>query len=66
MISFSRGSRNCIGMNLVMAELYTVLAHLIRRFDLVNAGTTAYDMDFRDCFTPRSNGHLKVRVKLAE
>ncbi|KIW50904.1 hypothetical protein PV05_09681 [Exophiala xenobiotica] len=63
MISFSRGSRNCIGQNLAYAELYKGFAHLVRRFDIVNAETTHHDMDWQDAFTPRFNGHLKVRLQ---
>lgn len=33
-VSFSRGSRNCLGMNLAYAELYMTLASIIRRFDV--------------------------------
>lgn len=63
MVSFSRGSRSCIGMNLAYAELYTIMAHLVRRFDIENAGTTDKDMAWLDRYTPHINGHLDVRFK---
>jgi len=66
MISFSRGGRNCIGMNLAYAELYTTLACLVERFDLINDGTTDEDMDWTDCFTPRFKGNLKVKLQMVE
>lgn len=63
MISFSRGGRSCIGMNLAYAELNTTFAHLVRRFDLLNDGTTEEDMDWTDTFTPRFKGTLKVKLQ---
>ncbi|KAK8023456.1 benzoate 4-monooxygenase cytochrome P450 [Apiospora marii] len=33
-VSFTRGSRICLGMNLAYAELYMTLASIIRRFDM--------------------------------
>lgn len=86
MISFSRGSRNCIGMKYVLwtppplgresisdldsllpslayAELHTAYAHIVRRFDLTNAGTTNKDIDWKDEYVPRFKGTLKVQLK---
>ncbi|KIX97850.1 uncharacterized protein Z520_06628 [Fonsecaea multimorphosa CBS 102226] len=63
MISFSRGSRNCIGTNLAYAELHATYAHLVRRFDILNDGTTDEMMDWTDAFTPRFKGTLKVKVR---
>lgn len=66
MVSFSRGSRNCLGMNLAYAELYNTFAHLVRRFDLINDGTTEHDMDWSDAFTPSFFGNLKVKLRAVE
>lgn len=66
MISFSRGSRSCIGINLAYAELYTTFAHLVRRFDLVNDGTTDEDMDWIDTFVPSFKGRLRVKLLAVE
>ncbi|KAK8022282.1 Cytochrome P450 monooxygenase [Apiospora rasikravindrae] len=41
MVSFMRGSRSCIGINLAWAELYLALAHVVARFDLPSYDTTA-------------------------
>jgi hypothetical protein len=49
--------------SLAYAELYTTFAHLARRFDLVNAGTTSEMMDWTDAFTPRFRGNLKVQLR---
>lgn len=66
MVSFSRGSRSCIGMNLAYAEMFITLAHIVRRFDFENAGTTEEGMTWLDRFTPQFKGKFNVRVKLAE
>ena len=34
MLSFSRGTRICLGMNLAYAELYILLAGIFRRYDI--------------------------------
>ena len=60
---FSRGSRMCVGSNVAYAELYLTLAHLFRRFDVSNYGTSEADMEWDDCFVPVTRGHLKVMVK---
>lgn len=60
---FSRGSRSCTGMNLAYAELYLVIACLYRRFEISNGGTTEADMQWDDCGTPVTRGHLKVTVR---
>ena len=60
---FSRGSRSCIGSNLAHAELNLTLAHLFRRFDISNHGTSERDMQWDDCFSPVTKGHLMVMLK---
>ncbi|KAK8076531.1 Cytochrome P450 monooxygenase sdnE [Apiospora phragmitis] len=40
MVSFMRGSRACIGVNLAWAELYLALAYVVARFDLPPYDTT--------------------------
>ncbi|MCJ1349017.1 hypothetical protein MMC31_007252 [Peltigera leucophlebia] len=34
LVSFSKGSRNCLGINLAYAELYITIAAFVRRFDM--------------------------------
>ena len=53
----------CIGINLAYAELYLTSAHFFRRFEISNNGTSDADMQWDDCFTPVTKGHLKVFVK---
>ncbi|KAL9066115.1 MAG: hypothetical protein Q9161_007773 [Pseudevernia consocians] len=66
LLSFSRGSRMCPGMNLAYAELYLTLAHLFRRFDLELYQTTPEDMEWKDVTVPRMKGHLKLLVREAK
>ncbi|KAL9080164.1 MAG: hypothetical protein Q9157_001009 [Trypethelium eluteriae] len=40
LVSFSRGSRICLGMNLAYAELYMTIASFVRRFDMELYETT--------------------------
>ena len=53
----------CIGINLAYAELYLILAHLYRRFEISNWGTLDADMQWDDCFVPMTKGHLKVVLR---
>lgn len=63
-ISFSRGSRNCVGMQLAYAELFYGFAHVFRRFEITRAESmTDVDMEWYDAFVVATYGHLKVQVK---
>ena len=62
-IPFSRGSRACIGINVAYAELYLVVAHLFRRFEILNDGTSDRDMEWDDCIVAMKKGLLKVIVR---
>jgi cytochrome P450 len=64
MVSFSKGSRQCIGMNLAYAELYIGLATVFRRvrMSLFETGPEAVDVKI-DIFVPRPmKGSKGVRV----
>ena len=65
MTSFSRGSRSCPGMNLAYAELYLVIAHLFRRFEMELFETSERDMEWKEFFKTVFRGHLKVKVGVA-
>jgi hypothetical protein len=64
LVSFSRGPRRCLGINLAWAELYIVFAIMMRRFDMQMDGTTAEDMIFTQCLVPHYNKrHLHAWCK---
>jgi cytochrome P450 len=60
LITFSRGPRSCIGINLAHTELYLGFAYVFRKFDLALHETTAADMEWKDNFVVTTKGHLKV------
>ena len=66
LMPFSRGPRNCVGMNLALAELYGVIDNLFRRFDMELAGTKEEDMtishDFFSPFGPADSKGLRVAI----
>jgi cytochrome P450 len=66
LISFSRGSRGCLGQNLAYAELHYTIAYLLRCFELEVVETTEHDMDWHDAFVVATYGHLKVTAKRRE
>ncbi|KAG6039634.1 hypothetical protein E4U41_002383 [Claviceps citrina] len=67
MVSFSKGSRQCVGQNLANAELYLTVAAVVTRFDVEFVDTTEEDvLPARDCFIPRPVSHSRgvfARVK---
>lgn len=67
MVSFNRGTRQCIGMHLAWAESYLMLASVIRRCDLEIFETEWTDVGFlQDFFVPHSGPDakgLRVLVK---
>ena len=61
LVSFSRGPRSCLGINLAWCELYVAFATMLRRFELQIDRTKAVDLAWRDCFTPHFyKEHLRV------
>ncbi|KAK9234108.1 cytochrome P450 [Lipomyces kononenkoae] len=59
LISFSRGPRSCLGINLAWCELYLAFATMLRRFDMKLDGMTTKDLVWRDTFLPYFYGkHL--------
>ncbi|OTB04507.1 hypothetical protein M426DRAFT_320624 [Hypoxylon sp. CI-4A] len=46
LVSFSRGSRGCVGKDLAMMELYVAMATLFRRHELELFETSREDVDF--------------------
>ncbi|PYH92277.1 cytochrome P450 [Aspergillus ellipticus CBS 707.79] len=66
LVSFSKGSRQCIGMNLAFAELYLAIATLFRKFDMELQDTTVDDVKLHsDIMLPHAKrGSKGVRVVL--
>ncbi|KAI0406739.1 benzoate 4-monooxygenase cytochrome P450 [Xylaria palmicola] len=67
LLSFGRGSRICLGLNLAYAEIYLTLAHILRRFDMELYQTVkARDVETsHDCFigTPHLDSPgIRVRI----
>ncbi|PTB37642.1 uncharacterized protein TrAFT101_005480 [Trichoderma asperellum] len=67
LVSFTKGSRNCIGINLAYMELFLTVAAFVRRFNLELVDTTPDDVrvvrEFLVGFT--KNGNVKVNGKLS-
>jgi cytochrome P450 len=64
LVSFTKGTRQCVGMHLAYAELYIVLANVFRRFDLElwETGKESVEL-YCDKFVPRQReGVPGVRV----
>ena len=68
LVTFSRGSRNCLGQQLALAEMHIALATIFRRFHLELFETTREDVDFeRDLLVPvPKKGYRNVRVLVKE
>lgn len=53
LVTFSKGTRQCLGMNLAIAEIYITVATVFRRFDMELFETTRRDADVaHDYFVP--------------
>ncbi|GAB1210519.1 hypothetical protein APSETT445_009313 [Aspergillus pseudonomiae] len=63
LVNFSKGSRMCVGLNLAYAELFLVIATVVRRFDIELYETPKSNIDFaRDFGTPYPDkGNFSVR-----
>ncbi|KAF7116903.1 hypothetical protein CNMCM5793_005533 [Aspergillus hiratsukae] len=66
LVSFNRGTRICLGMNLAYIELFMTIAYMVRRFDMVPHETTIEDMRIvRDNILGLTkNGELTVFTKV--
>ncbi|KAH8749226.1 cytochrome protein [Diaporthe sp. PMI_573] len=67
LVTFGRGTRSCVGLQLAWAELYVGLASLFRRFELEIYETNKSDVELaRDRFVPRpvaSSKGVRFHVK---
>ncbi|KAK1254750.1 hypothetical protein MKX08_008745 [Trichoderma sp. CBMAI-0020] len=66
LVAFTKGSRNCMGINLAYMELFLTVAAFVRRFNLELVDTTPDDVrvvrEFLIGFT--NKGGIKVNAKL--
>ncbi|RDW81515.1 cytochrome P450 [Aspergillus mulundensis] len=67
-VPFLRGSRDCMGKNLAYAEMYVVVALLVRRFDMELYETGLPDVTpYRDgMITHKADGSQGVRVTVTK
>ena len=58
LVSFSKGSRQCLGMNLAYAEIYLCLASLVQRFPKMQLfETVKEDVEIQaDYYAPKASG----------
>ncbi|KAL2069773.1 hypothetical protein VTL71DRAFT_14452 [Oculimacula yallundae] len=60
MVSFGKDSRNCLGMNLALCEIYLMVATLIREYDDLEVyDMTDADLSFNDKFAASQQEHCK-------
>ncbi|KAE8355897.1 cytochrome P450 [Aspergillus coremiiformis] len=66
LVSFGRGTRSCLGINLAFAEMYLTLANVFRNFDFELYETDRSSVDcYRDMFLPHVKpGSQGVRVRI--
>ncbi|KAE8155119.1 benzoate 4-monooxygenase cytochrome P450 [Aspergillus avenaceus] len=66
LVPFGKGNRDCIGRYLATAEIYMILASIIRRFDVELYDTTPDDVAFtRDYIVGRSEkGVWQVKIRI--
>ncbi|KAL4876881.1 cytochrome P450 [Aspergillus karnatakaensis] len=64
LVNFSKGTRMCVGLNLAWAELFLVIATLVRRFEIEIYETPEENIEFaRDFGTPwPDKGGLSVQA----
>jgi len=56
LVSFSRGPRSCIGVNLAWCELYLIFGNVFRKMEIEVYDTTTEDFKFREYFLPLYTG----------
>ncbi|OOF93013.1 hypothetical protein ASPCADRAFT_173692 [Aspergillus carbonarius ITEM 5010] len=66
LVSFMRGSRACLGINLAYIELYLTIAYIMRRFDFTLHNTNSEDVRItRDRIIPcTEKGMLRVYARV--
>lgn len=66
LVSFTKGSRGCLGISMAYAEMYLTVARIIRRFEMELYETTESDVEayhIRLTGYPRKGkGEVKVKI----
>ncbi|KAF2821517.1 trichodiene oxygenase [Ophiobolus disseminans] len=63
---FGRGTRICLGMHLAWAEMYLLLAALVRKFDFDVEGAVAGDFELeRDNFAIETKAGVNLKARVA-
>ncbi|EKM57594.1 uncharacterized protein PHACADRAFT_206486 [Phanerochaete carnosa HHB-10118-sp] len=62
LVSFSKGPRSCIGINLAYCEMYLALANLFRRYDMQLNGVSPSDWRWVDQFSPVYSGSAPLEL----
>ncbi|KAI5842353.1 cytochrome P450 [Tricharina praecox] len=63
LVSFSKGDRGCLGVNLAYAELYLVLANLLTRYEIELWETNSERMEWSDHGVARPKERIQVKVR---
>ena len=71
LVTFAKGSRSCLGINVAYSEMYLGIATLVSRFDMeLHDFDQKRDLDIvRDCFIglpSRASKGVRVKVKARE
>ncbi|KAF7534875.1 hypothetical protein G7054_g5860 [Neopestalotiopsis clavispora] len=65
-VSFSKGSRQCLGINMAYAEMYLTVARIVTQFDMSLFETTAQDLEMHHvrvvAYPKEGLGDVKVRI----
>ncbi|EKM58550.1 uncharacterized protein PHACADRAFT_193681 [Phanerochaete carnosa HHB-10118-sp] len=62
LVSFSKGPRSCIGINLAYCEMYLAFANLFRRYDMRLNGVSPSDWRWVDHFLPVYSGSAPLEL----
>lgn len=64
LVSFSKGPRSCLGINLAWCELYLIIGTIFRKLDLTPDNAAIENISFREYFVPVHRGrHFHAFVK---
>jgi len=65
-VPFSKGPRNCLGINLAWCELYLIIGNIFRKIDMEIHDTSIDDLRYKAYFVPVYTGkrfHAKIKQR---